>query len=69
MAKRHTNQNTTKELTKSKSSFTVDKYNNLLSGFNPNQLVSNQWEKRGGVYVQYSAFDETLVCTSTSCMN
>jgi hypothetical protein len=51
------------DLKESKTSL-LDSYNSIMQGFDPIRLINSPWEKRGDCYVQYSAFDQNVICTS-----
>lgn len=42
----------------------VNEYSIIMNGFADNPLFSTKWEKVGGRYTQYSAYDDNIVCTS-----
>ncbi|OFY44618.1 MAG: hypothetical protein A2X18_03335 [Bacteroidetes bacterium GWF2_40_14] len=46
--------------------FSQEQYDKLMLGFVQQPLFSKNWEKRGDNYVQYSAFDEDLICISSN---
>lgn len=49
--------------------FTKEQYDKLMKGFEPLTIIGREWEIRGDSYVQYSAYDESLTCTSTASLN
>lgn len=39
-------------------------YSNLMRGYEPSPSVNNGWQMEGGVYRQYSAFENNESCPS-----
>lgn len=42
----------------------IESFNAIMRNYKPIQIIDSTWEKRGDSYVQYSAFDHDVICTS-----